>query len=270
MNNIEELYILGDQNGPAAFQDELVAGGSSTLAVLDSYLALQDGWLKLGGVDHVVDADGADISSGIFSELIKEMPDKWKRTRRSMKFFVPSDLEQNYRQTVSSRATAAGDSALSTTQNLTPFGIELMPLPLLPETPRVVDHVTLNGTTPEALSNKNIVAGSDIVTLQSLGSVPTLPFLNATNYTLDNAAGTIVRLGGGIPDGADVKVTYRSESQMWLTDPMNMIVGIGRDVKIESDRDIFRSVNQWNLSARVALAYEETDRVVLGKNIGLN
>ena len=59
--------------------------------------------------------------------------------RKNMKFFISTDHEQNYRQTVSSRATAAGDVALSTTQNLTPFGMELVPLPLLSATPKIVE-----------------------------------------------------------------------------------------------------------------------------------
>jgi len=270
-NNLEELYIDGNTLGPAVFEDELFAGGSSTEVIVDSYIALCDGWLKLAGTDHVVDANGADIQSGIFSEMIKEMPDKWKRIRRNMKFFISTDHEQNYRQTVSSRATAAGDAALSTTQNLTPFGMELFPLPLLQSTPRIVEHVTLNGTTAVGLLNKNIVAGSDIVTLATLGSTPTTPFVNATDYTLNEAAGTIARIGGGaITDGATVKITYRSEGQMWLTDAMNMILGIGRDIRIENDRNIYRSVNEWAITARVAVQFEETDRVVLGKNIGLN
>ncbi len=270
-NNLEELYIEGNTLGPARFEDFLIEGGSSTDAVVDSYLALCDGWLKLAGNDHIVDADGADIQSGIFSEMIKEMPDKWKRTRRNMRFFISTDHEQNYRQTVSSRATAAGDVALSTTSNLTPFGVELVPLSLLPSTPLIVEHVTLAGTTAVALSNKNIVPGSDIVTLDTLGGSPTTPFINATDYILDEAAGTIARDGGGaISDPTTVKVTYRSEGQMWLTDAMNAILGMGRDIRIENDRDIYKSVNQWAITARVCVQFEETDRVVLAKNVGLN
>lgn len=271
-NNLEELYIEGNTLGPADFESNLIEGGSSTQVIVDSFMALANGWLKLAGTDHVVDANGADISSGIFSEMIKEMPDKWKRVRRNMKFFVSTDHEQNYRQSVASRATAAGDVALSTTQNLTPFGIELMPLPLLPSTPKIVEHVTLAGTTAVPLLNKNIVAGSEIVTLATLGSIPTTPFVGGgTDYTMDYANGTIARVGGGaISDPSLVKVTYKSEGQMWLTDMMNMILAIGRDIRIESDRDIFKSVNQWAITARVDVKFEETDRVVLGKNVGLN
>lgn len=270
-NNLEELYIEGNLLGPADYEGNLIDGGSMSNVIVDSFMALADGWLKKAGTDHVVDAAGADISSGIFSELIKEMPDKWKRVRKNMKFFISTDHEQNYRQTVSSRATAAGDVALSTTQNLTPFGVELVPLSLLPSTPKVVEHKVLTLLVAQQLGNKNIVAGSEIVTLATLAGTPTAPFVKDTDYTIDYSTGQIARLGGGsIPSGANVKVTYRSEGQMWLTDMMNMILAIGRDIRIESDRDIFKSVNQWAMTARVDVNFEETDRVVLGKNIGLN
>lgn len=270
-NNLEELYIEGNTLGPADYEANLVEGGSATQVIVDSFMALADGWLKLAATDHVVDANGADISSSVFSEMIKEMPDKWKRVRRNMKFFIPTDHEQNYRQSVASRATAAGDVALSTTQNLTPFGIELVPLALLPSTPKIVEHVVLTGTTPVALLNKNIVSGSEIVTLSTLGSIPTTPFVEGVDYDMNYAAGTIARNGGGaLADPSTVKITYKSEGQLWLTDAMNMILGLGRDIRIESDRDIYKSVNQWAITARVAVQFEETDRVVLGKNVGLN
>lgn len=269
-NDLEELYILGDLLGPAALEADLVDGGSTTQYIKDSYLALHDGWLKLAGQVHVVDAGGANISSNVFSKMIKEMPDKWKRTRRNMRFMTSTDHEQNYRNTVAGRATAAGDSALNSTNNMTPFGVEVVPLPLLPSQPTVVRHVQLNGTTPVALGFTNI---SDVVvSTETLGSSPETPFVGGgTDYTVDLATGLINREGGGaIGDGDTVKVTFKTQGQIILTEMRNLILGIGRDITIKRDEDIYADVAQYAIHAKVAVQIEETDAAVLAKNVGLD
>ena len=268
-NDLEELYILGDTLGVAALEADLIDGGSSTQVVKDSYLALFDGWLKLAGQAHVVDAAGANISSNVFSKMIKEMPDKWKRVRRNMRFFTSTDHEQNYRNSVSGRATAAGDAALNSTNNMTPFGVEVVPLALLPTQPTVVKHVVLTGTTAVGLGFKGI---SDVVvTQETLGSSPLTPFIDTTDYVIDSANGTIARNGGGaITSGATVKVTFKTQGQAILSEYRNLILGMGREITIKRDEDIYADVAQYAIHAKVAVQIEEADAAVLAKNIGLD
>ena len=269
-NDLEELYILGDALGIAALEADLIDGGSTTQYIKDSYLGLFDGWLKLTASAHVVDAGGANLSSNVFSKMIKEMPDKWKRVRRNMRFMTSTDHEQNYRNTVASRATAAGDAALNSTQNLTPFGIEIVPLPLLPAQPPVVRHVQLSGTTPVDLGFTNI---SDVVVLPAtLGAAPTTPFVGGgTDYTVNVATGLINREGGGaIGDGDVVKVSFKTLGQTILTEMRNLILGIGREITIKRDEDIYADVAQFAIHAKVAVQIEEADAAVLAKNIGLD
>jgi hypothetical protein len=103
----------------------------------------------------------------------------------------------------------------------------------------------------------------------ALGNTPTTPYVSATDYTLDTAAGTIVRINGGaISSGDVVKVTYRANPQILLTHRSNFIIGIGRDIRIEKDRDIFKGVNQYAITAKVAIEFEEDDAIVKAKNIG--
>lgn len=272
-NDLEELYIQGDKLGPVRFESELIDGGSATEVVVDTYLKLQDGWLKLAGATHIVDHQNQNIGHQIFSDMIVEMPSKFKRNKRNLKFFASDTTEQLFRNNLASRATGLGDTAATSEINLRPFGIELVPLALLPQTPLVTEHKTLAGTTAVSLKHKNIVVGSDIVVLQSVDAnpkVPVTPYINGTDYVLDNAAGTLARDGGGsIADPSDVKITYQSESQMWLTEFRNLILGIGRDIRMERDRNIFGSVTEFAMTARVATQIEETDACVLGINIGL-
>ena len=272
-NDLEELYINGDKTGPVVYEDQVVDGGSPTDAVVDTYLKLQDGWLKLAGGSHIVDHDGQNISNQIFSDMIVEMPSKFKRNKRNLKFFMSDNTEQLYRNNLAARATGLGDTAATSETNIRPFGIEAVPLALLPQTPLVTEHVTLAGTTAVALKNKNIVNGSEIVVLQSIDSnpkVPVTPYVEGTDYDMDYAAGTIARNGGGaLSDPSDVKVSYLALSQMFLTEYRNLVLGIGRDIRVERDRNIFSSVSEFAMTARVAVQIEETDAVVLGINIGL-
>jgi hypothetical protein len=251
----------------------LVDGGSPTEVIVDTYLQLQDGWLKRAGASHIVDHDGAAISHQVFSDMIVEMPSKFKRNKRNLKFFVSDATEQLFRNNLASRATGLGDNAATSEINLMPFGIELVPLALLPQTPLVTEHVTLSGTTPVALKNKNIVPGSELVVLQTVNQnpkVPVVPFIPVTDYTFNAAAGTIARTGGGaISDPSDVKISYLAESQSFLTEYRNLIFGIGRDIRMERDRNIFAGATEFAITARVANDIEETDAVVLGINIGL-
>lgn len=273
-NDLEELNIQADKLGHVVYENELIDGGSATDIIVDTYLKLQDGWLKLAGQSHIVDHDGQNIGHQVFSDMIVEMPSKFKRNKRNLKFFISDTTEQLYRNNLAARATGLGDQAATSDMNLMPFGIELVPLALLPQTPLVTQHVQLNAAIPVALKHKNLVVGAEHVVLQSINDnplTPVTPFVEGTDYNMDYTNGTIARdAGGSISDGADVKITYKSQSQMWLTEFRNMIIGIGRDIRVENDRNIFTSVTEFAMTARVACEMEETDACVLGINIGLN
>ena len=273
-NDLEELYIQGDKLGAIVPEADLIDGGSPTDVIVDTYLKLQDGWLKLAGQSHIIDHDGQNISNQVFSDMIVEMPSKFKRNKRNLKFFISDTTEQLFRNNLAARATGLGDQAATSQMNLMPFGIELVPLALLPQTPLITEHVTLVNTDVIPLANKNLVVGGETVVLQDIDDnplSPRTPFVEATDYDMDFANGTIARNGGGsISSPSDIKISYLSQSQMWLTEFRNMILGIGRDIQVEKDRNIYSSVTEFAMTARVAVQMEETDACVLGINIGLN
>lgn len=273
-NDLEELYIQGDKLGPVRYESELVDGGSATDVIVDTYLKLQDGWLKRAGASHIVDNDGANIQHQVFSDMIVEMPSKFKRNKRNLKFFASDTTEQLFRNNLAARATGLGDQAATSEVNLRPFGVELVPLALLPQTPLVTEHLTVTIVgSPFALKHKNIVSGSEIVVLQAIDAnpkSPVTPFVGGgTDYTMDYVNGTFTLEAGAISDPSDIKISYLSESQLFLTEFRNLVLGIGRDIRMERDRNIFASVSEFAMTARVAVEIEETDAVVLGINVGL-
>jgi len=118
-NDLEELFIQGDTNSS------------------DPYLALLDGWGKLADGGHVVDAGRKSLATlsdarKIFGDLIRAMPKKFLRDRSELRFIAGTNVVQDYIDSLSERATALGDQALQQRITLTPFGIPLIEIPLLP------------------------------------------------------------------------------------------------------------------------------------------
>jgi len=267
-NDLEEYYINGNVLGPAILESIYKDGGSDSQYVKDAFMGLGDGWLRKGESGNRVNIANENVNSTIFSRMLNAMPNKFKRDRGRLRFFCAPELEQNYREKVASRATAKGDSAISSSQPLSPYGVPLIPVPLLSLEPTVVQHVVMNtdGTTPSALLYKPVT--NVVVLPTALGKTPTTPYVLNTDYSVDEANGTVTRIGGAIGSGATVKVTYQSKARIILTHWQNFIVGVGRDIRIEKARDIFKRVNQYAITAKVAVAVEEDTALVDGYNVG--
>jgi len=264
-NDLEEMYILGNKLGPAVLEGDIFENGSTTHFIKDSYLALQDGWQLLADSGHIVDAAGGSVGLSIFSQAIRAMPTKFRRNKGALRWFLSPDLWQIYLEKLTTRATALGD-AVAGGANHGPFGIPAIPCPLWDLQPQVTEHIVLNGTTATALTNAPV---SEVHVLPAtLGSAPTAEYSATTDYVLDANAGTIARVGGTtIGDGATVKVTYKANPQMMLTHQNNFIVGIGRDIRIEKDRDIYKGTDQYAITAKVSVNFEEVDALVKVRNI---
>lgn len=270
-NDLEDLYINGNTLGPGVLQGDILDGGSTTQYVKDKYLELQQGWSELAEGANIVDAAGQNVGLSIFSRAIRALPTKFRRNMSQLRWFMSPDLWQLYLEKLSTRATNLGDSAVGGGGGSPgPFGVMAVPTPLWGFQPPVTEHIVLNGTTATALKNAPV---SNVVVLpDTLDSTPTTAFVEGAgnDYILDAAAGTIARDGAStIGDGATVKVTYDANPQLLLTHMNNMIVGIGRDIRIERDRDIFKGVNQYAITAKVSVQYEELTAISKVKNIGL-
>lgn len=268
-NDLEDLYINGNVLGPAVPQSDILENGSSD-EVKDAYLALVDGWSILADGSNIVDAQGQNIGLSIFSKAIRAMPTKFRRNRSALRWFISPDLWQLYLEKLSTRATALGDDAARGGGGMPgPFGIIAVPVPLWEFEPLTVEHVTLTGTTAVALANAPVT--DVVVHPETLDKVPTVAYVEGAgnDYILDATNGTIARdAAGSIGSGDTVKVTYRSNPQILLTHMNNMIIGIGRDIRIEKDRDIYKGVNQYAITAKVDVEYEELTAIVKVRNIG--
>lgn len=265
-NNLEELYISGNKLGPAILEADERDGGSETQYIKDAYLALVDGWSLLADGGNVIDAEGENISASTFARAMRGLPTKFRRRMKDMRVLISPDLWSIYLQRLSTRATGVGDDVLGGGSH-NPFGMIAQTVPLWPMNPNQVEHKQLSGTTAVALKSSDV---SDVVvTLSTLDKVPTTPYVEGVDYTLDASAGTVARIAlGNIPNLATVKITYKAAPQIIMTHRDNLILAIGRDITLEKDRDIYKGVDQYALSAKVDVQIQNLDAVVKVKNIG--
>jgi hypothetical protein len=274
-NDIEEMYISGDVLGPAIKEADYIDNGHPTNVVKDGLWALMDGWLRAADGGHVVDLENGNIGTSHFGKMIRALPTKWRRNMMDLRWFMSSDLAQLYAEKLAARGTALGDVVTKEgfgKSSVPIFGVMPLPAPLLPFWPKVVEHVTLTGTSTVTLRYKPIMqTPSEVVTLATLAGQPTIPFVEGSgnDYVMDYVNGTITRdAASTISSGSLCKVTYYAKPQMMLTHKNNFIIAIGRDIRIEKDRDIFKRVNQYAITIKVDVQVEEDDALVKGKNCG--
>lgn len=270
-NDLEELYIHGQTTpGLAGIESDVYPGGSSTLYVKDAYMALFDGFLELafaGG--NLVDFANAQLGAATFRKMLNAMPSKFRRDPSKLRWIVSLETETLWREKVSARGTGMGDAALEGGGNMTPFGIPMVPIPLMDHYVRKAERVTFasGAGATQSLAFGPIQSGSVTVVANGLGETPAAAYVENTDYSVDYTNGTITNLGAGIGTTATVEVTYRANPQILLTHESNLIVAIGRDVRLEKDRDIFRGVNQYALTVKADCEFEEDSALVLGYNL---
>lgn len=112
--DMEDLVINGDAASPDPF-----------LSTMNGVLAQTQ--------SHVVDAAGARVSKDLLHDVIKSVPSRYRRDKRSMRLFTSADAELDYRQTLAERATAVGDKFLEGDTPVMFSAVPLVGVPLFPE-----------------------------------------------------------------------------------------------------------------------------------------
>lgn len=176
--------------------DEIIAQGDTASA--DATLAQLDGILKQA-TSHVVDAAGSTTNKSILRDMLKSMPSEFLRNRKQMRFLTSVDSEIDYRDSLSERATMAGDKYITEDAPASYSGIPVKDVPMFPE---------------------DLGAGN-----------------NTTNIL--------------------------------LTDPKNINIGIWRQIRIETDKDISAGVLIIVATLRFDVQYAEESAVVKAINVAV-
>lgn len=155
------LSMMGERVGEdlefwALFADKTATG--------NKLLATNDGWIKKAGVQ--IKSKGADSSKGafdlkntieaMFDSMIKNMPIRFRQKRNLLKFFVPFEVEDAYRNLLKSRGTILGDETQTGFNGLAYKGIPIEYCPTLD----AEDGRSLDNTATSILTNpKNLAWG---------------------------------------------------------------------------------------------------------------
>lgn len=118
--DFEEFAILSDPNN-----------------VADPLLALMNGWAT-GATNRVYGVQGAnqaaefdpDDPEAIFEALLDALPKQYLQNRAEWRFYVPYEVENDYRDVLRARGTALGDAAQIGAEGLKYKGIPIVEVPM--------------------------------------------------------------------------------------------------------------------------------------------
>ncbi len=147
--DIELLAIQGDRTKYTGATD-----------VFGRLLKRSNGWDKLTESAHILDVGGATIQKGIFAEMIRMMPQQYLQDP-ALRWFVSKSIAIDWMDLLSDRGTAVGDNALNG-NSVSPYGIPLVEVPLLPDNKDVTSYsgkaALVIGTQPDPFE---IIAGEN-------------------------------------------------------------------------------------------------------------
>jgi len=109
--------------------EELLINGDTSSS--DPYLALHDGALALAG--HTYDGSALTaIDKDAFKAALQEMPTQYLRNLTAMNFLMSWHNVIEYRDTLATRSTGAGDDYYLNRPTVSAFGVPIVPAALMP------------------------------------------------------------------------------------------------------------------------------------------
>jgi hypothetical protein len=250
---------------------------------------LVNGWITLvNGGDgslrkdsgHVIDArtsglfadsDGY-ISPEKLSRVVKTLPNKYRGNKQNLRFLIPDDLYQDYNDYLGARTVSTADAYLLGVGNLTYSNIPLTPVSLMPTDRPVVKVGGANTTTTGAAIASTTLTVADATGIEA-GTTLTVEMGTAYEETVvvASVAGSTLVLAGPLQfthlNGAPVTEVHTDGADLLLTDYRNLIFGIQRDIRWETERHARRRSTSFVMTLRVDTQIENLDSMVLLKGL---
>jgi hypothetical protein len=197
--------------------EDLAINGDTDLA--DKTLKIFDGWRKLAlegttdGAAHVIDHGGDPMNIAAANAAIKAMPRKFMQRRNQLKFFLGSNLIQDY--------------LFSSVQDV--------------NNPNYAND-----------QGRVVPEGRAGFTAGRLFGVPyqEVPLFDET---LDG----------------DYSGATGDHGELWLTFPQNLLWGVKREIKVLREYKVKKDTYEYTMYCRVGTQIENTEAVVIVKNIGV-
>lgn len=215
-----------------------------------------------------------------FAKAIKAMPSKYKKLAgglSGLRFFLNDQLEQDYIDSLAARSTILGDQAILGEGPLHYGKVPIVPCPLMgTEEPVIVpdggdtvlsSDAAAGATSIVVSSSTNFTAGDYIwfhkAGLEYKEETVQIDSIDGTTFNLKSAlkwAHTVAE-GEAVTevtlDGADCMLTHRD----------NLMIGIQRDIKMESQREAAEESTYFFYSLRTDVLLGNPAAVVFIKNL---
>lgn len=239
---------------------------------------LVNGWITIARENgHVLNArdssvfeddDGFMVPEKL-SKVIKTLPNKYRGNKANLRFLVADDIYQDYNDYLGARAVSTADPYLLGVGRLTYSNVPLQSVSLLPVDRPVVDAAGGNTT----LTNSPL-AGTSLLQVADATGITTgdsLVLNMGGGYeevvTVAGVAGTDITIDGTLyyphTSGHTVKEVSTDGTDLLLTDYRNLIFGIQRDIRWETERHPRRRSTSFVMTLRVDTQVENPDALVL-------
>lgn len=241
---------------------------------------LFDGWLKQMRTGHVLDA-AADqdrfMSFEKLSKAFKTIPNKFKRNRQMMRYCCSPNLVEDYVQLLVAKNTPGADVAIQGDAPLRYGRIPFAELGLVPENMPVNTGISTALAADSAVGAQNFkvnaVQGLNAGDSITIGAPDTASFETLTIQ----AVGTAGAGGTGITTVEQAQYVHQTNdilnqasldgTPLMLTHMLNLIVGIHRDIRVETQRWARLRATDFVLTLRSDTAVENPDACVVYDNM---
>lgn len=152
-----------------------------------------DGFKVLSNSSHLIDAEGAEISSSIYHAAYKRLPSEYRTNKSALRWLMNSALSIDWVEVLGARATSAGDMAVGGAA-VKPLGIPIVDINEIPDDESVAytsaNKGTHKGTVagPWVLSSTNNVFKIQVTTGGAAGVAQTITVTAGTYEATQLAA----------------------------------------------------------------------------------
>ncbi len=238
-----------------------------------------DGWLKIAKDSGQV-VDGSTfpdrfISRDKLSAILKTMPNKYMEANQDPSFMMARHIGQDWRDTFADRETNQGDAAV-TGANLPTYGG--VPSTVFNQFP-VNDPFPVSGGESTTVDGDQAAGTTNIVVASSTGftTAMTITFNRGGSKEESHAITAVpdsTHITIGAPgltfaqeDGAAIEEVTIDGSRVLLAEFKNLIWGIQRDIRIETDRLPRLRSTDWVISFKMDAQVRNPDALVLMENL---
>lgn len=239
---------------------------------------LVNGWItvarenghRLNARDAVMFGDSkGEIKPDKLSRIVKTLPNKYRGNKGNLRFLLADDIYQDYNDYMGARAVSTADPYLLGVGRLTYSNIPLTSVSLMPTDRPIVVVGGVNTTLANSpAAGTNLIKVTDATGL-SVGDALVLDFQGGYEEVVTVAviAGTDITINGTLyyshVAGQTVKETVCNGTDLLMTDYRNLIFGIQRDIKWETERHARRRSTSFVMTLRVDTQIENPDALVI-------